>query len=260
MTRHSRMPRIILGLVVPLALAAAAAGCAKNPATAPNAAPPGGDSADGQFGEASATPEATPTEVLTTPPDPEPSPTKVGPGVILTINPNLLLLLWPSPADCVSYDPTTAAITVQFAIAPATPTYHIKSGSTTVLSFKRMEDAQEGLKVVKAYKQHCWVGRGNSMPTPEAYTMDYWLSPVSSPTIASPDCFPHTASELAVKDNGNGTWTVRTNSELISSFDTKAQAQDAILVMKHYNRHCYLGRGYSGTDRQKYIYDWFATV
>jgi hypothetical protein len=30
--------------------------------------------------------------------------------------------------------------------------------------------------------------------------------------------------------------------------------------MKHYNRHCYLGRGYTGSDRQKYIYNWFATV
>ncbi len=255
------MPRIILGLLVPLALAAAAAGCAKNsPSSTPNAAPPSGDSADGQFGQANATPTPTPTDVLTTAPDPEPSPTKTGGGVILTINPTLILLLWPSPADCISYDPTIAAISVQFAIAPATPTYHVKSGSTTVLSFKRMVDAQEGLKVVQAYKQHCWVGRGNSMPNPDSYTMDYWLSPVSSPTIASPDCFAHNASELSVKDNGDGTWTVRSNSELITSFDTKAQAQDAILVMKHYNRHCYLGRGYTGADRQKYIYNWFATV
>jgi len=33
-----------------------------------------------------------------------------------------------------------------------------------------------------------------------------------------------------------------------------------LLVFKHFNRHCYLGRGYSGSDRLKYIYEWFATV
>jgi hypothetical protein len=30
--------------------------------------------------------------------------------------------------------------------------------------------------------------------------------------------------------------------------------------MKHYNRHCYIGRGYTGADRLNYISNWFATV
>ena len=30
--------------------------------------------------------------------------------------------------------------------------------------------------------------------------------------------------------------------------------------MKHYNRGCYIGRSYTGTDRLKYIVNWFTTV
>ena len=181
----------------------------------------------------------------------------LGPFVILTLNPGILLLPWPTPADCVTYDPASAAVVY----VPATLTYQVKSGSTVVLSFKRNADATQALAVVKSYKQHCWVGRGNPRPNPESYTMDYWLSPVQdAPAVPTPDCFAHVAAELTAQDNGAAGWVVRTSSELIASFDTKAQALDAILVMKHFNRHCWLGRGYLGSDRQKYIYEWFATV
>ena len=37
-----------------------------------------------------------------------------------------------------------------------------------------------------------------------------------------------------------------TATSLIAVFDTKADAEDGVLVLKHYNRHCYLGRGYTG--------------
>ena len=195
MTTRSRTPSIIVGLFLTLALTAAA-GCAAKSPNAPSAAPPG-DTGDGQFGEVEATPSLVPTP--TEPPPPDPSPTKTGPGVILTINPNLQLLLWPNPADCVTYDPAAVGIVTLLAIAPNTPTYQVKSGSTVILSFKRLVDAQEGLKVVKSYKQHCWIGRANSRPNPEDYIMDYWLGPVQdSPTIANPDCFSHTPAGMVI--------------------------------------------------------------
>jgi hypothetical protein len=252
-----RTPGIIVGLFLSLALAAAA-GCAAKSPNVPSAAPPG-DTGDGQFGEVEATPSLVPTP--TEPPPPEPSPTKTGPGVILTIDPNLQLLLWPNPADCITYDPAAASIVTLLAIAPNTPTYQVKSASTVILSFKRLVDAQEGLKVVQSYKQHCWIGRGNSRPNPESYTMHYWLNTVqNSPAIADADCFAHTSAGLVIEDMGASGWRLRHNNELITYFDTKEDAQDGVLVFKHFNRHCYLGRGYTGSDRQKYIYEWFATV
>ncbi len=257
MTTRSRMPRIFVGLFLALALAAAA-GCAAKPPTIPSASPPG-DTGDGQFGEVDATPSLIPTP--TEPPAPDPSPSTTGPGVVLTINPTLILLLWPSPPDCIAYDPLTVAIVTQFAVFPETPTYHIKWGSTVILSFKRLVDAQEGLKVVKSYKEHCFIGRGNSRPNPESYTLHYWKSPVAdSPAIDNPDCFAHTSAGLLIEDLGATGWRLRHGNSLIAVFDTKADAQDAVLVFKHFNRHCYLGRGYTGSDRLKYIYEWFATV
>ncbi|MCI0690348.1 MAG: hypothetical protein L0Y54_24380, partial [Sporichthyaceae bacterium] len=137
MTTRSRMPSIVAGLFLTLALAAAA-GCAAKSPNVP-AAPPPGDPGDGQFGEVEATPSLIPTP--TEPPAPDPSPTTLGPGVILTINPNFQFLLWPSPPDCVTYDPASAGIVTLLAIAPATPIYQVKAGSTVILSFKRLVDA-----------------------------------------------------------------------------------------------------------------------
>jgi hypothetical protein len=257
MTTRSRTPRIFVGLFLALALAAAA-GCAAKSPNVPSAAPPG-DTGDGQFGEVEATPSLIPTP--TEPPPPDPSPTGTGPGVILTINPTLVLFLWPSPPDCVTYEPLTAGIITLLPIPPGTTTYAIRSGGTEILRFKRLVDAQEGLKVVKSYKQHCFIGRGNARPNPESYTLHYWLSPVAdSPAIDNPDCFAHTSAGLLIEDLGATGWRLRHGNSSLAVFDTKADAQDAVLVFKHFNRHCYLGRGYTGSDRLKYIYEWFATV
>jgi hypothetical protein len=258
MTTRSRMPRILIGLFVTLALAAAA-GCATKPPSVPSAQPPS-DSGDGQFGEVGATPTAT--EEPTEPPPPDPSPTNTGPGIILTINPNIVqILLWPSPADCVNYDPNAATIVTLLAVPPATGTYQVRSGATVLMNFKRLVDAQEGLKVAKSYQQHCFIGRGNSRPNPESYTLHYWRNPVQNPPgIPNPDCFSHTSAGLFIEDLGATGWRLRNNNELIALFDTKQDAQDGMLVFKHFNRHCYLGRGYTGSDRLKYIYEWFASV
>jgi hypothetical protein len=53
----------------------------------------------------------------------------------------------------------------------------------------------------------------------------------------------------------------RTASEAVKLLDTKADADNAVLVMKHYNRHCYIGRGNGkATTFDDYITNWFAAV
>jgi hypothetical protein len=259
MTLRASLPRIAVGTLLTLTIAVVAAGCGSKSGADNNAS---GDTGTGQIGEApgggqgpAPTPIATPP-VEEEPPAPEPTVGPVGPSIILTLNPGLIVP-WPSSPDCVSYDPTTASIKYTASLT----LWQIVTSNSTPLAFKRQVDAEAGLALVKAYKKHCFIGRGNTRPDRARYIMDYWLEPVqNSPAITSPDCLPHTPSQLLATDAGSLGWRVEGGSESIALFDTKADADNAILVMKHYNRHCYIGRGYTGADRLNYISNWFATV
>jgi hypothetical protein len=261
-----------------LALAAAGAGCARS-----TGSPSGGDPAAGQFGEAPAggqgpdsqdgqgdggggadpAPEPTPDAPADPPADPpaeedpEPDPPGGGfPFVTFTFNPDLFLL-WPSPADCVSHNP--ANLITKYNATSAV--WQVVDGSHSLLAYKRLVDAQAGLALAKAFKKHCFIGRANTRPDRYRYIMDYWLEPVQpSPSIASPDCVAHNPANLTVANLGALGWRVEAGNQAIALFDTKADAEKAVLVMKHYNRNCYVGRGYDGADRLKYITNWFASA
>jgi hypothetical protein len=139
--------------------------------------------------------------------------------------------------------------------------WQVMSGGSALLAFKQSSDATAGLALVKAYKKICFIGRDNTRTDRMRYIMTYWMDPVqNSPAITNPDCLPHTPSQLVATDAGSLGWRVEAGGESIALFDTKADAENAILVMKHYNRHCYIGRSYSGADRLNYITDWFASA
>jgi hypothetical protein len=259
MTPRPHRPRLA-GLVLAIALIGLGAGCASKSGTENNAS---GETGSGQLGDVPATAEATPTAVPTPTstsvgedgtPDPVPT---VAPKLTLIINPTLLLA-WPSPADCVTYNPAT--VTISYA-AP-TQTWSIVDGTQGLLVFKRQADADAGLALAKSYKKHCWIGRTNTRSNHGAYVMDYWLDAVAgAAAVPNPDCLPHTASQLAVASSGTSGWLVTNGSEAVKLLDTKADADNAVLVMKHYNRHCYIGRGNGkGTTFDDYITNWFATV
>jgi hypothetical protein len=261
MTPSPRATRTIAGLFVALVLTAFAAGCASKANPDNNAS---GSTGSGQLGEAATAGgqgvnDPAPTPIPTPPVDEVPAtPAPVlSPGIILTINPGLLLP-WPSSPDCISYDPSIASIKY----TAATSLWQVVSGGSALLAFKQSADADAGLALVKAYKKICFIGRNNARPDRIRYIMTYWTDPVSSaaPAITNPDCLPHVPSELVVKDVGTLGWRVEAGSEALALFDTKADADNAVLVMKHYNRHCYIGRSYSGADRLNYITDWFATM
>jgi len=175
---------------------------------------------------------------------PKPSPTKPEPA-------------WPANADCISHNPATVSISVNSSAG----LWQIVDGGHALLAFKRAEDAQAGLALAQAFRQHCFIGRNNTRPDRYRYIMDYWRDPVlPAPAIANPDCLVHNPDNLTVANLGDLGWRVEQGSEAIALFATEADANDAVLVMKHYNRHCYIGRGYTGADRLNYIVDWGTTA
>jgi hypothetical protein len=260
MTSRSRLPRTLFGILIALALAAPVAACAKNQQNSANGSPGSGQIGDapaggqGPAGDTPATATPTPTPAPTVAPTTAP-PGGSGGGVIV-VDPGLLLP-WPSPADCVSHNPATSTVVYNSSAA----VWQVVDGGHAMMAFKRDVDAQDGLKLAKAYKTECWIGRSNTRTNRYQYIMSYWTDPVlPAPAIASPDCLSHNPSNLTVVDLGSLGWRIDDGSEAIQLFDTKADADKGVLVMKHYNRHCYVGRGYGGSDRLQYIIEWFAKV
>jgi hypothetical protein len=273
MTR-SQTSRTVLGLLIALVLAAPVAGCARksdpqagdNPAAGQLGEAPGaGDGAGGPGTEpdpatdpSDPSPDPTPEVSPEVPPEeepPGPDPGPIGP-IVVTFDPGLLLP-WPSPADCTSHNPATLSIKY----TASGPLWQVVDGNHALLAYKREVDAKAGLALAKAYKKHCFIGRNNTRADRFLYIMDYWLDPVApSPAITNPDCLSHNPGNLSVVDLGATGWGVRDGAKSIAVFDTKADADKGVLVLKHYNRHCYVGRGYTGADRIKYITNWYASA
>jgi hypothetical protein len=241
-----RSSRILLGVALAAVLAVSLTACAKKRGGLGSADPSTGT---GQVGDAPAGggdvgPGATTAPAATTP--------------AVVVIPSLALLPWPATEDCITHDPTKLAVVHN----TTDDLWQVVEGGTHyMLAYKREIDAQTGLAVAKRYTKHCFIGRGNTRTDRYRYIMDYYRGPSGIATvIPSPDCLPHNGDNLSIEDLGATGWRVNQGSEAIALFDTKADAQAAILVMKHYNRHCYIGRGYSGSDRLKYITDYFLTM
>jgi hypothetical protein len=250
----------ITGLLVVLALLGTACATGKQQPESAGTTPATGS---GQFGTvpatATATATSTPTATATSTPTATATPTagQTGggsPTLILTLPPAVLLKPWPSPQDCNSYDPNTATIKY----TSSQNLWQIVASGEALLAFKTSSDADQGLTLAKANGQECFVGRNDQAAPGDVMT--YWLSPVSgAPTIASPDCIAYDPNQLSVAASGSR-WLLKTPSEAIESFVSQADANNAKLVMTHYNRHCYIGRDYNGSDRAGYITEWFANA
>ena len=176
-------------------------------------------------------------------------------GPILTIPPGVLLLPWPSPADCTTHNPATVTKKQSGSL------WLVVDGAHSMMAFKQESDATAALALAKGFKKHCFIGRGNTRSIPEQYIMDYWLEPANgAPPVPNPDCVAHNPDNLTIHDLGTSGWRIQDGGHYIMLFDTKADAENGVKVMKHYNRTCYIGRSYTGTDRLKYIVNWFANA
>lgn len=245
MTPRNPRLHVLVGVVLAAALALPLAACGKKNDGLGQAGDGGGN---GQVGGAPGggggdvnptTPAATtPAPAPTTPPVVAPPP-----------------LPWPATEDCIAHNPNDLAVVYN---SGQDIWQVVEGGSHYLLAYKREVDAQTALAVAKRHKKHCFIGRNNTRTDRKRYIMDYYREPSGINTVlTNPDCISHDPAALTYEDLGATGWRVRTSGELIALFDTKADAQNAILVMKHYTKHCYIGRGYSGSDRLDYITDFF---
>ncbi|HZM74830.1 MAG TPA: hypothetical protein VFC19_03840 [Candidatus Limnocylindrales bacterium] len=164
-------------------------------------------------------------------------------------------LPWPSPEDCLKHNPNA----LTYSYNSAQQVWQVLEGGHSLLAYKREADAKDGLAMAKRFRQHCFVGRDNKRPERYRYVMDYWREPSGiATTIAAPDCIRFNPGNLSIVDLGATGWQIRDGSSYIAVLDTRKDAESMVLVMKHYTNICYLGRGYSGSDRLRYITTYFS--
>jgi hypothetical protein len=160
-------------------------------------------------------------------------------------------LSWPPP-DCISYDPKKVTMKD---LAP--DLFQISDGGSLILTYRDKDDAQDGLALAQAYSQHCFVGRHTDLE----YGMDYWLPAKGSPVIRPrASCTSHDKENLVPASDGATDWVIRNGAEEVYLFADERDAQDAILVMKHYDQHCTVGWRYLGPDRYQYYTNWFRNI
>jgi hypothetical protein len=254
MTMRLPRPHVLIGILVAAALALPLAACGKKSDALGSAGTAGngqvGDAPDGGAGDVNpTTPAATPTP--TTAPTSAPT---TPPLVVTTLIP-FPLVPWPADEDCISHDPTQLSVVYNAGQA----IWQVLEGTNhAMLAYKRKVDADTALAVAKRDKKHCFIGRDNTRTNRKSYILDYYRDPSGINTlINSPDCIGHTAAKLWLEDLGATGWRLNNGNEYVQLFDTKADAEAGLLVFKHFNKHCYIGRGYSGSDRLQYITNYF---
>jgi hypothetical protein len=196
-----------------------------------------------------AAPPATTTAVPTaTTGDPGPAPTTVR-GTATTAAAD-----WPSPEDCVSYNP--ASLTTHYEAGIWTVTY----GSVEVIRVHGGPSDDTGAKALalaQHYKRHCFIGRGKMYEDKGNYVFDYWRDPSGqNPTIPDQenDCSPYNRNNLTVEDMGGGEgWRVKDHDHVLQLFYDEADARAGKLVISKYDQICFIGDGSDDQDVVSYF-------
>jgi hypothetical protein len=240
MSPQSSIQRTLLAAAAVVVAALAAAGC--GPAETPLAAAP--------TGEASPVTTVAPDPAEQPAPlsgvDPEGGPDPAAPPTRKPSTGNG----WPSPEDCVAYDP--GRLTVQF----DNGIYTVGDGTTVVARVHGQDGDGVGDKVLalaQRYRKHCYIGRSNTRVEERgSYIFDYWRgSSGQTPPIPGQDedCSSYDRGNLTVDDMGNGYgWRVKDHDHVLHLFDNESDARDGALVLARTNQLCFIGDNDGGQD------------
>jgi hypothetical protein len=166
---------------------------------------------------------------------------------------------WPTPQDCVSYNPST--ITVTYSTDDGS--YAVTSGSTIVMRFKSPKDdtvAAQATALAQRWQRHCYIGRANTRTEDRGqFIFDYWRDASGhNPPIPGEDniCSDYNRNNLTVEDMGGGEgWRVKDHDHVLHLFDNGTDAHNGELVLAKYGTICEFGDSNGG---QNYTVDYLA--
>jgi hypothetical protein len=145
-------------------------------------------------------------------------------------------LPWPRAECDPPYNPENVTKTT-------TAPWRVMDGERTLLTYDTESDAIDGRTLAKAYQQHCFIGRDNKRPNPENYIMEYWLPGEGSPVIANGDCRPYDREKLKIVPEAGAFTIQRAERRNFGRFASEPDANDAIMVLVHYDEYCTFGKG-----------------
>lgn len=87
-----------------------------------------------------------------------------------------------------------------------------------------------------------------------------WFASAPATTLASPDfyqdCLTYNPNNLSIFQEG-ARWILTDGSSRLDAFASQADAELGLQVARLYNQHCFIGRGNSRPDRQRYIFEYW---
>jgi hypothetical protein len=156
---------------------------------------------------------------------------------------------WPSPEDCISYNPSSLTTHYEAGV------WVVSNGSVAVARAYGGPSENTGQKLLalsQRYKRHCFIGRNNPRADPGPYSMDYWRDlSGQNPTIPDQedDCSPYNRNNLTVEDMGGGDgWRVKDHDHPLHLFDNQKDALNGKLVISKYSQACSIGDGSDDKD------------
>lgn len=147
---------------------------------------------------------------------------------------------WPSPEDCIAYDPNT--VTVNYAAG----VWSVRAGTTELVRVFGGPDDPSGehaLNVAKRYTKVCFIGRGNSRENSTEYVFEYWRDPSGIDTpLPDPEdvCSSYDPTNLVHDSMDSHGWRVRDDDHVLHVFDTEQDAINGKLVLSKYDRICFV--------------------
>jgi hypothetical protein len=161
---------------------------------------------------------------------------------------------WPSPEDCVSYNPNN--VTSRYAAG----IWAIVDGNIEVMRLHGGPSenvGQKGVALAKRYRQHCYIGRNNTREEKYSYIFDYWRNPSGqNPAIADQedDCSGYDKNNLTVENMGSGQgWRVKDHDHVLHLFDNETDARNGKLVLSKYDKICFIGNPPDSNEGQDQV-------
>jgi hypothetical protein len=157
---------------------------------------------------------------------------------------------WPSPEDCISYNP--GAVAVKYEAGG----YTVTDGSKVVVRvYGQPGDTtgQQALALAQRYSRHCFIGRNNNRSEDRnQYIFDYWRDPsgrTSSIVDLEEICSNYNRNNLTVEDMGDGYgWRVKDHDHVLHLFDNETDARNGKLVLAKSGQLCTIGNNDDGQD------------
>jgi hypothetical protein len=175
------------------------------------------------------TPTQTPVETATPPPT-------------TTTKATAAAAQWPTPEDCVSYNPNNVTVHYEAGV------YQVSDGSKVIMRLAGGPGdtiGDKGAALAKHYRRHCFIGRANTREDKNLYVFDYWRD-ASGLTSTIPgqedDCSAYNKNNLTVEDMGSGNgWRVKDHDHVLQLFDRESEARNGRLVLAKYGQICVFG-------------------